>query len=328
MLDILNDDAFSMTSLSAAISTKNYKPGKIGKMGLFEEDGITTTTAVIEVENDVLSVVDVKPRGSSGSALPRKGRKVVPFAVPHLPQNETILADSIQNARAFGSETQVETVQGMIIDQLGRMAQRNEFTIESHRVAAIQGKYMDAGGSLQSIYTAFGVTESAVPMALTVADTKLRAKCAQVIDLVEDALGGLSYETIHVMCGKDFWNDLIEHPAVKETYLSSVHAAELRGDSRQTFEFGGLVWERYNGTSEVKIEAVEARAFPTGVMDFFITRFSPADYAETVNTKGLPYYGKVERMKFDKGAELEAQSNPLNLCTRPKALIKLKRAQT
>ncbi|MET7442158.1 major capsid protein [Streptomyces sp. NPDC005568] len=29
-------------------------------------------------------------------------------------------------------------------------------------------------------------------------------------------------------------------------------------------------------------------------------------------------------MEFGKGVEIEAQSNPIHLCTRPKALIKLK----
>lgn len=326
MLDIFNDDAFSVTSLSAAISQENYRPGKLGAMGLFEEDGITTTTAVIEVEDDVLHIVDVKPRGAAGSAMGSKNRKVIPFAVPHLPQTGAIMADQVQNVRAFGSEDKVQAVQDLVVTDLRRMAQRNEYTIESHRVAAVQGQYMDAGGNLQSIYTAFGVTEQVVPMALTQAETKLRNKCTQVIDKVEDALGGLGYESIHVECGKTFWDNLIEHPAVKETYLASVHAAELRGDTRQMFKFGGLVWERYNGTSDVKIADTEARAFPTGVMDLFITRFSPADYVETVNTKGLPYYGKTERMPFDKGVNLEAQSNPLNICTRPKALIKLKNA--
>ena len=44
---------------------------------------------------------------------------------------------------------------------------------------------------------------------------------------------------------------------------------------------------------------------------------------ETVNTIGLPLYAKQELMRMNKGVELEAQSNPLNLCTKPRAVIKL-----
>jgi hypothetical protein len=44
---------------------------------------------------------------------------------------------------------------------------------------------------------------------------------------------------------------------------------------------------------------------------------------ETVNTIGLPYYAKQERIPFDKGVQLELQSNPLHICTKPRAIIKL-----
>lgn len=328
LIDILNNDAFSLSTLTAAISNGVYKPGRLGAMGIFEEDGIATTTATIEVEDKVLSIVPVASRGAPGQTLEKTGRKAVGFVVPHLPQNDTILADSVQNVRQFGSEDMVESVQATVIKRMETMAQKNELTIESHRVAAIQGKYMDSAGTLQNVYTAFGLTETSVAMGLTVDTTELRDKCSAVIDAVEEGLGGLSYEHIHVMCGKTFWSDLIKHPKVKETYLASVHAAELRGDARQTLTFGSLTFERYNGTSAVAIEATEARAFPVGVMDFLLTRFSPANYAETVNTVGLPYYAKTEAMKFNKGIELEVQSNPLNFCARPKALIKLKRTAT
>ena len=42
-----------------------------------------------------------------------------------------------------------------------------------------------------------------------------------------------------------------------------------------------------------------------------------------VNTIGLPLYAKQELMRMNKGVALEAQSNPLNLCTKPRAVIKL-----
>jgi hypothetical protein len=45
---------------------------------------------------------------------------------------------------------------------------------------------------------------------------------------------------------------------------------------------------------------------------------------ETVNTLGIPYYSRSETLPFGKGVAGEAQSNPLHLCTRPRALIRLK----
>ena len=45
---------------------------------------------------------------------------------------------------------------------------------------------------------------------------------------------------------------------------------------------------------------------------------------DTVNTEGLPYYGQVEVLPFKKGVAGEAQSNPLHMVTRPRAIIHLK----
>ncbi|WP_049117477.1 major capsid protein, partial [Burkholderia cepacia] len=54
---LFQDDAFSLSSLSAAINEQPYVPGRIGTLGLFEEDGITTTTIQIERDGDTLALV-------------------------------------------------------------------------------------------------------------------------------------------------------------------------------------------------------------------------------------------------------------------------------
>ena len=59
--------------------------------------------------------------------------------------------------------------------------------------------------------------------------------------------------------------------------------------------------------------------------DLFITRFAPANYIETVNTIGLPRYAKGVVDQWGKRVDFEAQSNPLNICTRPRCLMKGKR---
>ena len=45
---LFQDEAFSLSSLTAAINDQPHVPGRVGALGLFEEDGITTTTIQIE----------------------------------------------------------------------------------------------------------------------------------------------------------------------------------------------------------------------------------------------------------------------------------------
>ncbi|KVH04759.1 major capsid protein E [Burkholderia anthina] len=325
---LFQDDAFSLSSLSAAINEQPYVPGRIGTLGLFEEDGITTTTIQIERDGDTLSLVASGQRGAPSAVVAGSKRSMIPFNTVHLPQRAVIMADEIANLRAFGSETELEALQTVVNRRLAKMRRQLDATHEFHRIGAIKGAVLDADGKtvLIDLLKYFGIEQTVIAFELSTATTEIRQKCVEVQDAIEDALGAMTYTGVRVLCGREFWNKLIVAKSVKETYLASVMAAQLRGDARDAFDFGGCTFERYRGrVGDVGYVADdEAHAVPEGVSDLFITRFAPADYVEAVNTTGIPYYAKQELMPFGKGVEVEAQSNPIHLCTRPKALIKLK----
>lgn len=321
--NIFKSDLFSMTSLTGAINNLPFKPSLIGSLGLFEEDGISTLDAWIEEQDGVLSLLDVVPRNAPGKTVDDKPRNGYSFRIPHIPEQGGIMADEVQGVRAFGSETMAETLQSRRDRRLQIMRNSMEYTIESHRLLAIKGLYKNANNADESLFTKFGVTQQTTAMALGTATTKVRTKCLDVHKQIEDALGGLSATGVTVLCSDTFYGKLVDHELVRDTLLSTPMSAELRSDPRLAVNFGGMQFVRYRGTAAVKIADNEAFAIPTGVQGLFLTRYAPANYMETVNTIGIPFYVKANLMKFDKGVELEAQSNPLNICTRPAAVIKL-----
>lgn len=323
-LDIFKDDAFTLTALTAAIQNVPYQPGRLGQMGLFgAAEGINTKSVMIESYDNVLALVPVSQRGAPATPAQHGSRSIRSFTVPHLKQEDAILADEVLGVRAFGTEGEVETVARVVGQRLATMRRNLEYTRESHRLAAVKGSYIDAAGSTVSLFTEFGVVQVAQSFALGSDTTNIRQKVLTMLESIEDALGGLSFTGVRVLCGKDFWSKLIEHKAVKESYLATQAAAALRSDPRMEFEFGGVIWERYRGTSAVKIADNEAYAVPEGVAELFIARNAPADYIETVGTLGQDLYAKQWEMEGGRGIKLEAQANPLHLCTRPHAVIKL-----
>lgn len=326
-LDIFSNDAFSLAAMTAAINEQAYVPGRLGELGLFEEEGITTTTVQIEKQGETLALVSSGVRGAAGQVVTGDKRTLLPFNAIHLPQRAAILADTIQNLRAFGAETEVQAVQTVVNQRLAKMRRQLDATIEYHRIGAVKGQILDADGLtvLLDLYSAFGISQATVSFALATSTTEIRSKVGEVLDAIESALGAAPFTGVRVLCGKTFWSQLIVHPKVKETYLNTQMAASLRGDPREVLNFSGVTFERYRGSvgGVAFIADAEAYALPEGVPELFITRYAPADYMETVNSTGLPYYAKQEPMPFGKGVDLEAQSNPLNLCTRPAAVIKL-----
>ena len=321
MVDPFTPSAFTLTALTEAMNNLPFQPMRVGSM--FEESGINTLTCAIDIQDGQLSIVDVAPRGASGKVVVGNDRHILPFAIPHIPQRAAIYADEVQGVRAFGSESSAEVLQARITERVSQMRQNIDYTMESHRVQAIKGNYIDVNGNAVSLFTTFGVTQQTQAIGLHVTNaSKIREKMFLVKEKIRGALGGIPWGMPTVLCGNDFWVALLEDKDVKATYLNQIQAAELRGNPTDSFTAFGARWEHYEGTADVNFGS-DAYAIPSGVRGLMITRFAPANYVETVNTVGLPYYAKSEPLPMGKGYEMESQSNPLNLVTRPAAIIKL-----
>jgi hypothetical protein len=197
---------------------------------------------------------------------------------------------------------------------------------------------VDADGSvLFDYFTEFGESQQAVVDFdldnASAAEGALRKKCAGVIRQMAGILDGLPYTGIMALCGDAFFDDLIAHPEVRETYKGYADAASLRnayinsGNSGiyGAFEFGGITWMNYRGGQNVGIDTDKCHLVPSGVPGLFRTVYAPADYIETVNTPGQRLYGKQWEMQNGKGVNLEFQMNALHYCTRPRVLIPGKR---
>lgn len=326
-LDIFNNDPFSVVSLTKAINETKHVPSRISELGLFSEEGITTTNVMIEKQGNALSLVPSGSRGAPATPVTGDKRTAIPFSATHLAQVANILADEVQNVRPFGAEGDVETVQGIVNKRLTKMRRNLDATIEHHRMGAIKGQILDADGTtvLLNLFTAFGVTQQTKSMVLGTTTTKVRQKIVEAKRLIEAELGGLMYSGVRALCSPGFFDSFVGHDSVVAAYDRWQDGEFHRQDIRAGFYHGGVFWEEYRGTvgGVSFIADGEAYLLPEGVPDLFVTHYAPADYLETVNTIGLPYYAKQEELRMGKGVELEAQSNPISLCTRPRTVIKL-----
>jgi len=326
-MDIFNDDAFTLHSLTAAISETQYVPGRLGALGLFDNEGINTTQLSIEKDGATLALVPAADRGAPGVQVNADRRTLIPFNTLHLPENSTIMADEIQSLRAFGSESEVEAVANYVAKRQAKHRRQLDATHEHLKIGAVKGILMDSDGTtpLLNTFTSFGISQTTHSLVLATATTKVRGKVLEVLDKIEDQLGGVSFTGARGIMGRNLFKKFVDHDSVKDAYARWQDGAALRDDVRSGFEFGGVIWEQYRGqVGSVKfVGDDEGYVIPEGVPDLFIGRFAPANYMETVGTNGLPYYTKIEPMRMNKGVELESQSNPLFLCTRPNAVVKL-----
>lgn len=342
MLDIFNQDAFSVVSLTDALRDVKPRPSRLGEMGLFQTSGVATTTIAIERIGDMLQLVAPTPRGAPGETRDMPKRTLQDFQIPHFQRDWSVMADEVQGVRAFGSETQLQTVQHVVMEKMQANLDDMDMTDEYSRLGAVQGIITYVGGQTLNLFSAFGVAQAAeVNFDLTAAspvDGALRQKCVQIIRATRKAVGGLNFGYVHAFVGDDFFDDLLIHKEVRETYKGWSESRILRdsyvGKNRGTnpiFEFGGIVWENYGAIESegdgalVGINTNLAKFFPVGLPGLFRSYYAPADYMETVNTIGLRSYAKQWPMQNGKGVYGETQRNALHLCTRPGALMRGKR---
>jgi len=341
-IDIFNNDCFSATSLAAAINKQPFQPTRMSQINLFMPNPVRTDAVWVEELNGVLKVIQTSPRGAPVDQRPADKRKARAFKTSRIAHGDRLMASELQGIRAFGSETELMQVQAEVARRMNGPTgiMRNvEMTWENMMLGAAQGVVTDADGStLYNWFDEFGITQAAeINFDLSnaaPASGAVRTKCSQVVRQMMKASSGAwvpGQTGVRALCGDDFWDALTAHSEVRQTYLNTQEARNLReGVAYETFQYGGITWENYRGTddgSTIAIPAAKAKFFPERSNGAFVAAWSPGESFDFVNTLGLPVYPMIvpddDRNMF---VDIEAYSYPLFICTRPGMLQRAKMA--
>jgi hypothetical protein len=346
ILDVFNEDPFSVVNLTDGINLLKFVPSRLGGMGLFTPSGVTTTSIAVEQKANILILVPPTPRGGPGTTVDKAKRSLLDIRVPHFEINDAVMAEEVQGVRAFvpgmvgdtSLAAVVETVEEKVYERGAEHTQSMEATSEYSRIGAVKGVVTYADGSTLNLFNTFGVQQlteinfdldNANP-----ADGILRKKCAGVTRSIGDELGAVPWTGAWAFCGDNFFDDLLAHKEVRTSFLNWDEARILRegyiGPNKPSwgiFEFGGIVWENYRGKvgSQGFVDPDKAHIFPMGAPGLFRTYWAPADWRSTVNTLGRRLYAQIYPMENDKGVNYDVQMNELNICTRPRTLLQAKR---
>lgn len=326
----LNNDAFSTANLVASINILPNNYGRLREMNLFPAQGVYNKQIIIEEKNGVLNILNTMPWGSDGQKLNSGGRTARSFTIPHIPAEDSIMPEDYAGIRAFGSENQNVALAELVNDRMQNGKDKMSITLEYLRIGALKGIIYDADGTvIYDLYKEFLIKPKAIDFVFGTSTTNIQQKCLQVKRHIEQNLKGeIMRGDPHVLCHPDFFDALVGHAVVKDAYSRWQDGAALRTDMRKGFPFSGLVFEEYGGTTfnaggTVKdfFTSKYGIAFPLGTANTFKTFLAPADFLETVNTKGKEFYAKMKERDFGRGMDIHMQSNPLPMCMRPGVLV-------
>lgn len=321
----------SASELTKAVNLLPVKPVYFGSIGLFEEKGSRTTSVTLDVRHGRFVLVPNRDRRDPATPLAGRGSKwkTQTFPTAHLPLSDVLLPDDVQDLRAFGTE-QLATVDQVLNDRMQDLKDSITATLEYHRIGAVKGVVYDAEGDvLLNLFEAAGVTQQKKTIPLPddkpAKDNPIKKAVYDVTRNARKHLSGFMVKRFECMCSPSFFDGLTGHALVREAYERWQAAQDRFGeDDRRGFTYGGVTFRDCSDEIDGKALVADGKAhfYPVGA-GLFSTFYAPANWNETVNTIGLPFYAKTEPRRMGKGWDLEVQSNPVCICHVPGALAEL-----
>lgn len=345
-MDIFNDDAFSAVSMTEALEDIEFKPGLITSMNLFEPVPITTTHVSVEKRDDELSIIATSERGAPLEEAKRDRRNIRLFETVRIAKGDTIKASEIQNVRAFGTATELETMAEFVGRRQAKLVRDVELTWEHMALGAIRGVVVDADGTsvIENWFENWGILQPAfINFALNTATTEVELKCRAILRQMQRVSKGafVPGSGIIGLAGDEFFDKLTTHKSVKEKYEGHAAAlmlnqafgaatqAAIGAGSFATFAHGGITFINYRGlddpNSPLNIAADECQFFPVNAENVFEVAYAPGEAMDMVNTLGRPLYSMLVRDdQRNFWVRPEVYSYPLFICKRPQMLLRAK----
>lgn len=350
-MNIFKDDAFSAVTMTAALEDIEFRPGYLGKLALFEDVPVSTNSVSIERRANELSLIRTSLRGAPiEEARKDKSRNIRKFDTVRVAKGITLSASEIQNLRAFGEETELETMTEYLGREMNKLVADIEATWENMMLGAVQGVVYDADGSeLWDFFADWGVPAPAeLEFELDDASINVELKCRNVVRaMMRASSGAWTGGTFAVgLCGDSFFDKLTTHKSIRETYLGTTNAVLLNrafGPAQQqvfrdggfaVFECGGIVFVNYRGVDNYNpaapkgtvaamgIEPDKCKFLPVGAPGVFQRVLAPYESIDLANSPGRPLYaGLIRDEKRNFWVRPEVYSYPLFLCTRPEMLL-------
>ncbi len=330
-MNVFKQDAFQAISLTEAVRRSQTIPGLIGNLKLFTPVPVRTRTVAVEQKASTLRIIQTSEPGAPRTRREQDKAKITDLRVRRIEEASTITAEQLQGIRAFGSETELKSLQREIAERQQTCIDDLSATVERLRLSCIGGILVDADDTvIYDYYSTFGFVQGG-EIAFDLANrTKMKQFiAANVIRPIIRALGGIAPAGMRIvaLCGDDFFDLLQENAEYREVYKNNDKSSKLLEDTVfQSIEAWGVTWVNYRGTddnSTVAIGATKVKFFPVGVRGLFQEAFAPAPTFSLVNTRGQEWYSRIVMdEKREEFADIEIESHRLPICTRPEVLLR------
>jgi hypothetical protein len=329
--DVFNQNAWGAVEVQEEVVDRvDFRPNLLGQLGIFEPVYSRSTQIAITERDRKLTMIPTSALGEAPQELIPKGARVRYFTGSRLAKGSTIHAHEVAGVSALPFDLQTKEMAEEVAERFAHLLEEAELTWEHMRLGALQGKVLDADGSvIVDWYKEFDVTQAAeINFELGNPETDVRQKCRDVERKMQAKGKGAYTPSTRIVsiCGDGFFDKIVGHKSIKETKLGTERAALLENiPGYSSKEIENITFINYRGADEgpLAIASDKARFFPVGARGAFKAGFTPCpEFKPYLNRKAQEYYGLLlaDPSGRDAWDRAELYSYPIFICSRPEML--------
>lgn len=341
IINILENDAFSMATMSAAILTAPTQPRELGSEGTFVQMPIRTETISIEYRNGTLQIAPLDDRGAPMSSRTEDQRLMRYFKTKRVARHARMTANDLGFVRQFGDN------QALIVEEMQKeiarlqtgptgLISQVENRLELMRLGALKGLIVDHNGSVvYDFFSEFGIAQPPTVF-LNIANKsegELRAAIeSQVTRPMRRKAKGRFFSRVNARVGEAAWDALMANAEFRKRYEAAgdaVSAAKLHESTLGIeVQFAGVYWREYFGAddgSSVNLSPTEIRFYPGGESGIFQHVLAPGETFSDLGKVGQEYYSYIvpdsEMRDNPRWLDLYVAQYPMLINTAPDLVI-------
>lgn len=305
---------------------------------LFDIKATGQTAVLFDVNETETVLLPAQSRGPKASTYGKEDPlRTYSLPLAYFKHSEYITAEDIQGVRRRGTPDDVETLDLVRAEKLEKLRRQFDQTTEYMKLQAVKGITKSPDGTVfADMFSEFSVTQDEIDFVLGTSTTDVAGKIRQLRrTLRENLQNGGFVNGIDIYVDPLFFDKLINHAEVKEAYkyYSAVNqqggAQPLRDNLNDVFAWGGVRFISLDGSFKTSATTTEQLiADNTGHVvpnapGLFRGWYGPSNKMTGANKAGADLFAYEYTDPKGEYHEMQMESAPLFICTRPKALIKV-----
>lgn len=337
------DNANRLIDWTPEINEVENQYGVINGLGLFSESGTSQTAIIFDKLQHEITLLPQVNRGA-GSSTYGKDRDVETFALalPYFKHSEFLTNEDVQGWRQPGMPHSEEALASARAKKIEDMRLAADQTREYMLINAIKGVTKSPDGkTVANMFTEFGVVQKSIDFDLGTSGTDVDSKIAELKRYIQkNAKTGGAITGLDVMVDSSFFDKLISHPNIRESYIYYQNAGRqnLRDDLSRYFAWGvsdvfehrGVRFWTYdatfnlpNGTTENALETDTGFSIVRGVRDLYRGFNGPSAKLSGANVVGRPMFLHSYADPKDEFEEFQLEMAPLFFMSKPLLSVKV-----